>query len=159
MTLAELNRLPEPQAERELAGCCASIRWTRLMAAERPFSSLDVVLAVADRLWWSLAAADWLEAFAAHPRIGERTSSSWAAEEQAGAHAATDDVRRRLARGNVEYEHRFGYTFLVSAAGKSAEEMLEALERRLRNEPGDELQIAAAEQRTITGLRLRKLLT
>jgi OHCU decarboxylase len=159
MTVADLNRLPEAQAERELASCCASIRWSRLMAAERPFGSLDVVRAVGERLWWSLEAADWLEAFAAHPRIGERSTSVWAAEEQAGAAAAADDVRQRLARGNVEYERRFGYTFLTCATGKSADEMLDALERRLRHEPGDELQVAAAEQRQITDIRLTRLLT
>lgn len=35
--------------------------------------------------------------------------------------------------------------------------MLEALERRLRNEPGGELGVAAEERRQITRLRLAKL--
>jgi 2-oxo-4-hydroxy-4-carboxy-5-ureidoimidazoline decarboxylase len=71
---------------------------------------------------------------------------------------APADVRHRLAQRNREYEARFGYIFIVCATGKSAGEMLEILERRLLNDPGTELAIAAGEQQTITGLRLRKLL-
>lgn len=129
------------------------------MTAARPFASLDALLATAERLWWSLQPADWLEAFAAHPRIGERASSAWSAQEQAGAGSAGADVRERLTRDNKAYEDRFGYTFIVSATGRTAAEMLTILERRLENAPDDELQIAAAEQRKITELRLHKWLT
>jgi OHCU decarboxylase len=159
MTIVELNRLPDIRAEAELLKCCASHRWAHLMATERPFANIDVIAAVAQRLWWSLAAADWLEAFAAHPRIGERAASSWSAQEQSRAMEMSDDTRARLISGNRTYEERFGYTFLVSATGRSAEEILAILDRRLHNEPGDELQIAADEQRKITALRLAKLIT
>ena len=159
MTLVELNRLPEARAEAEFMRCCASHRWAHLMAAERPFTGVSVMAAVAQRLWWSLAAADWLEAFAAHPRIGEQTTSGWSAQEQARAMETGNDVRVRLAAGNRAYEKRFGYTFIVCATNKSAEEMLAILEQRLHNEPADELQIAADEQRKITELRLNKQIT
>jgi OHCU decarboxylase len=159
MTVVELNRLPESRAEAELLRCCGSHRWARLITAERPFANLEVLTAVAQRLWWSLAVADWLEAFAAHPRIGDRATTMWSAQEQERSAVASNEVRERLARGNHLYEGRFGYTFLVSATDKSADEILTLLERRLHNEPGDELQIAADEQRKITALRLTKLLT
>ena len=158
MTLADLNRLSESRAEAEFQRCCGSIRWARMMALERPFASVELLAAVAQRLWWALDAADWLEAFAAHPRIGERAISTWSAEEQASSASAPGAVRDRLTHGNHEYERRFGYTFLICATDKSAEEIADALDRRLRHEPGDELQIAADEQRRITELRLRKLL-
>lgn len=159
MTLIELNRLPDSSAQAEFLKCCASHRWAHLMFAERPFANVDVLAAVAQRLWWSLAAADWLEAFAAHPRIGERATSAWSEQEQARARQASEAVRARLAAGNRAYEDRFGYTFIVCATDKSAGEILEILERRLHNEPGDELQIAADEQRKITALRLTTLIT
>jgi OHCU decarboxylase len=159
MTLSELNRLPSIAAETELQRCCGSRRWTRLMVAERPFAHTDVLAAAAERIWWSLSAADWLEAFAAHPRIGERSESVWANQEQAGAASASEGMRARLARGNRDYEQRFGYTFLVCATGKTAEEMLAMLENRLKNAPHEELQVAAVEQRKITGLRLMKLVS
>lgn len=159
MTLTELNRLSQSRAEAEFLRCCGSNRWAHLMALERPFANTDVLAAVAQRLWWSLAAADWLEAFAAHPRIGQPATSAWSAHEQARASAGSRDVRQRLEAGNREYERRFGYTFLVCATDKPAEEILAILERRLRHEPADELQIAADEQRKITDLRLTKLIT
>ena len=70
----------------------------------------------------------------------------------------TDAVGERLATANREYEARFGYLFIVCATGKSAEEILAILERRLANGPGEELRIAAEEQRKIMRLRLAKLL-
>jgi OHCU decarboxylase len=157
MTLNELNLLSPVAAEAELHRCCGSRRWARLMTAERPFGNAAVLAAAAERLWWSLAAADWLEAFAAHPRIGERVESGWASEEQAGTAAASDELRRSLDQRNHEYEQRFGYTFLVCATGNSGVEMLSMLTTRLGHEAQDELQIAAREQRKITELRLLKL--
>jgi OHCU decarboxylase len=159
MTIVELNRLPDARAESELLRCCGSQRWAHLMAAERPFANIGVMTAIAQRLWWSLAAADWLEAFATHPRIGERATSAWSTQEQARAMETGDEARPRLLTKNRTYEERFGYTFIVCATDKSAEEILAILEQRLHNEAGDELQIAADEQRKITALRLDKLIT
>jgi OHCU decarboxylase len=129
------------------------------MAAERPFSSLALMRVMAQRLWWSLAAADWLEAFAGHPRIGEQATSAWSAQEQARAMEAGGAAHARLVAGNRSYEQRFGYTFIVCAVDKSADEILAMLEERLYHEPADELQIAADEQRKIIELRLNKLIT
>ena len=159
MTLANLNLLSSTHAQAEMLRCCGSVRWARLMAEHRPFTTLDVLFATAEHLWWSLETADWLEAFAAHPRIGEHGTSAWSIEEQSSAASPSDDVRSRLAKGNHEYERKYGYTFLVCATRRPAEDLLAALERRLPAVPAEELQVAAAEQRKITGLRLEKLLT
>jgi OHCU decarboxylase len=129
------------------------------MLAARPFVSRDDLMDRSDRIWRSLQRTDWLEAFAAHPRIGSRAANGWAAGEQAGARGADESVLTRLAARNREYEARFGHIFIVCASGKSADEMLALLEARLENEPDAELSIAADEQRKITRLRLDKLLT
>ena len=71
---------------------------------------------------------------------------------------ATEATRLRLADANREYEARFGYIFIVCATGRTAGDMLELLERRLRNDPDEEIRIAAEEQRKITRRRLAKLL-
>lgn len=165
MTLAELNALGPAAAETRFLRCCGSSRWARKMAAARPFASAAALTAEADRAWSSLDPADWLEAFAAHPRIGAETRdtggtmSRWSAEEQAGASSATKETRDALLGGNQAYERRFGYIFLVCATGKSAREMLVILSGRLQNSPEDELRVAADEQRKITALRLQKLVT
>jgi OHCU decarboxylase len=178
MRLDELNALDPATAERELLRCCGSTRWARMMASARPFGTADEMLAAADRIWPALGPDDWLQAFRAHPRIGETSESGgsggsgrsggsdasgrsgdWSDQEQAGVRTARDAVRDRLAEGNRHYEARFGYIFIVCATGRSAEEMLAMLERRLTNHPDDELRIAAEEQRNITRLRIAKLVT
>jgi len=177
MRLTDLNALDEDTAVRELLRCCGSSRWARTMAASRPFSSVAAIDLAADEVWQRLEASDILDAFAAHPRIGAGgaggageagTSGTaggagsdgapqWSSQEQAGARTASGDVSERLAAGNRAYEARFGYIFIICATGKSAGEMLAALEQRLTHTPDEELPIAAEEQRLITRLRLTKL--
>ena len=77
-------------------------------------------------------------------------------EEQANLGASEDRVKSALAEANREYERRFKRIFIVSAAGKSAEEILSALRRRLNNDETTELREAAEQQRQITQGRLRK---
>ena len=159
MTLDELNDLDREAAEATFERCCGSTAWARSMALSRPFATLEEMAAAGDMIWRALAPGDWLEAFAAHPKIGERAGgSSWSAAEQAGVQDAEAAVRRRLAAGNADYQSRFGYIFIVCATGKTAVEMLAALEARLSNESAAELGIAAEEQRKITRLRLAKLM-
>jgi len=163
--VAKLNELEGEDAYAALLQCCGSQKWARGMERERPFEDMHELLLTADHVWWSLNAADWLEAFAAHPKIGEKkevaeatTSSRWSEEEQAGASGATEAMQAALLKANHDYERRFGYIYIVCATGKSAEEMLALLYQRLQNEPDTELRIAAEEQRRITHLRLRKFL-
>ena len=157
--LERFNGLPEEAAVAELLGVCHSGRWAERVAAGRPYPDLEALQAAADQVWLALNPADWLEAFEAHPRIGESGGRSKARsrQEQAGVGGAGAEVRERLAAGNAEYERRFGHVFLISAAGRDAAEVLDALQARLGNDPGTELQVAAGEHRRITRLRLEKL--
>lgn len=156
--LALLNRMTPVQAETELLRCCGSKQWAKRVAAARPFSSEHAFYARATSLWETLPKEDWLEAFAQHPRIGEKKTSGWAQQEQAGAAGASGSTLESLATGNEQYEKRFGYVFLVCATGKTADEMLALLRARLDNDPETELEIAVREQAKITRLRLEKWL-
>jgi OHCU decarboxylase len=163
MRLADLNALDDEAAVGAFLRCCGSSRWARQMSAGRPFADAAAMAAAADRIGSTLEPADWLEAFAAHPRIGAGRAgrgeqAGWAEQEQASVALAGDETLRRLADANHAYETRFGYIFIVCAPGKTADEMLALLESRLRHDAGDELRIAAEEQRKITRLRLTKLL-
>ncbi|WP_370324376.1 allantoicase [Euzebya sp.] len=146
------------EARTALLACCGSTAWADAMTARRPFGSPESLLAAADEVWEGLTADDHLEAFAAHPRIGERSASRWSTAEQSGTAGAPEAVLDRLAAGNAAYEQRFGHVFLIRAAGRSAEEVLEALTARLGNDPEAERRIAAEQQREITRLRLEALL-
>jgi 2-oxo-4-hydroxy-4-carboxy-5-ureidoimidazoline decarboxylase len=163
----ELDELPSAPAAELLRACCGAARWVDAMVGRRPFHTLDALLAEAEDAWWSLEPDDWLEAFAHHPRIGERAGAApqdargaaWSAGEQAGAAGAAAGVQDALAAANREYEARFGHIYIVCATGKSAEEMLAIARARLANDPETELRVAAGEQAKITRLRLEKLFT
>jgi 2-oxo-4-hydroxy-4-carboxy-5-ureidoimidazoline decarboxylase len=165
MNAESLNQMSPDAARGTLLRCCGSGRWADAMTLRRPFAAAGDVLRAAAEVEASLDRSDWLEAFAAHPRIGDLESlrkkfastADLASGEQAGVAGADDEVIRALADGNGEYEARFGYIFIVCASGKSAAEMLAILRQRLKNDPATELQIAAAEQAKITRLRLEKL--
>jgi OHCU decarboxylase len=136
------------------------------MSDARPFSNSDELSSKADEIWWNLDQEDWLEAFRAHPKIGEKKAVAvqsaeaqrWSALEQSETERAAAETKAALAEGNREYEQRFGFIFIICATGKSAEEILAALNSRMNNDPETELRVAADEQRKITQLRLQKLL-
>jgi OHCU decarboxylase len=167
MTLEQLNELSPVDAEAEFLKCCGSHRWAQGMTAARPFEDKERLFTHADDVSAALANEDWLEAFRAHPKIGEKKAAtaqsqqekSWSSQEQSAIESASADTVARLAEGNHEYERKFGFIFIVCASGKSSEEMLAILNRRLDNDPQSELFVAAQEQQKITRLRLEKLLS
>src|SRR4029453_19280432 len=152
-----------PEAAREiLSRACGSTRWGDRMMARRPFGRGAKLLAGARVEWFGLTEADWLEAFAHHPQIGDRAALAarfpathdLSSKEQAGIDFAHADVLTALAEGNQAYVDKFGFIFIVCATGKSAEEMLALLRERLPHDRATELRIAAEEQAKITALRL-----
>ncbi len=111
---------------------------------------------------WSLTVEDHLEAFAAHPKIGEAKTpatgdATWSKGEQAGATTASAQTLADLEDANRAYEAQLGFIFIVCASGRSAEDMLRDLRMRLANSREVELRTAAEEQAKITRLRLTKL--
>ena len=164
--LRQLNSLSRSEAQDAFLKCCGSTAWAKAMSAARPFATRDQLFLNADEVWWSLTEDDWLEAFGAHPKIGEQKAATpqsadaqqWSSQEQSESQKAAGETKAALANGNREYERRFGFIFIICASGKSADEILSALNDRLNNEPSTELRLAAEEQRKITRLRLAKLL-
>jgi OHCU decarboxylase len=163
--LARLNALPREQAVAELMQCCGAHLWAEAMASARPFPNRGILLQTADALWHALTPEDWLEAFEAHPRIGERAAAhapaqhaQWSTEEQSGTREASNATMDEIATLNREYEERFGHVFLICATGRSADEMLAALRQRIHHSPAEELRTAAEEQRRIMRIRLEKML-
>ena len=158
-----LNSVPAAQADQLLASCCASRRWVERMAAGRPYPDLGALFDAGDRAMRELGRDDLAEALSAHPRIGQRaagasTEATWSRQEQAAVTDAGAEVRAALEEGNRDYEQRFGHVFLISASGRSAEELLATLRQRLANDPDTEWDMVADELREITRLRLERLL-
>jgi len=165
--LTRWNGLSPEKAAKEILPCCGSKTWAQQMAARRPIQNDADLLAACDEVWRSLPESDWLAAFRSHPRIGESSapaasparSASWSGEEQRRVTAAGEDVKVALAEGNRAYEQRFNRIFIVCATGKSGPEILEILQRRLRNDDRTELLEAAEQQRQIAHIRLQKWLS
>jgi 2-oxo-4-hydroxy-4-carboxy-5-ureidoimidazoline decarboxylase len=143
-----------------MQACCAASEWARAMAAARPFASAEKLYAAAERAFASMDEDAVDEALAGHPRIGERpggAGGAWSRQEQAGVETAGEATRAALAVGNAEYERRFGHVYLVSAAGRTAEELLAVLLGRLDNDRETERQVVRRELATITRLRLERV--
>lgn len=166
MTIHDLNTLPGDELKSALFNCCGSTAWVNKMLPLFPMEELVELLDFAEEQWFSCSEADWLEAFSHHPKIGDTAAlqkrfpatAQWANGEQQGVNAARQQTVQDLAAANQEYEEKFGFIFIISATGKSAEEMLNILKSRLPNEHGAEIRIAAEEQNKITLIRLQKLL-
>ncbi len=168
MSAARLDAMDEAEARAALTRCCGATRWVEGMLARRPFGSDPALHRAADEVWATMGRDDVLEAFSHHPRIGADLDAlrekfagkgdlGWSRREQEGIHEADEATLEALRDGNLAYEERFGFLFIVCATGKTAAEMLALLRQRLHNTPEDELRIAAAEQAKIMHLRLEKL--
>ncbi len=165
-TLAAWNAAGATEARNAMLACCGAKRWADAMVALRPIANVAALSEAADRAWAAMQESDWLEAFACHPRIGERNVSAhvdrqsavWSQAEQAQTSAASGSVLDEIAAGNQKYEELFGFTYIVCATGKSAEEMLAILKRRLGSTRESELREAAEQQRQIMQIRLGKWL-
>lgn len=163
--IAMLDSLDDAALHAELKTCCGSTAWVHAMTKARPYGSLAHLQKKSEDAFAKLTKEDWLEAFHAHPRIGEKKAAtstgaqaaSWSKGEQSRVDNADAATLAALAEANRAYEQKFGHIYIVCATGKSANELLEIAKSRLGSDAATELARAAAEQRKITALRLEKL--
>lgn len=166
MTIADFDKMPREALKAQLLKCCGADAWAEKMLTVLPIEDMIDLFQYAEEKWYECSPADWREAFGHHPQIGntgsankeDEATAAWAKDEQAGAGNAGDEVKQQLAEGNRLYKEKFGYIFIINATGKTAGEMLAALQERLKNDPAEEIEIAAGEQIAITRIRLEKLL-
>jgi len=149
-----LDSLAETEARAALTLCCGSRRWVDALMARRPFGDYRSLSQVSEEVWSSLGQDDKLQAFAAHPMIGEKYRAH---REQAGVVGASEATLARLAQANEEYRRKFGFVFLVFATGKTADQMLDLLEARLGRSPEEEWAEASTQHHKITLFRLAQI--
>jgi 2-oxo-4-hydroxy-4-carboxy-5-ureidoimidazoline decarboxylase len=164
VTIEQLNNLTGEEARAGFLRCCGSSRWAKQMVERRPFKGTPDLFAAAEDIWEALSAFDWIEAFSHQHRIGEpesgrkKSAKDGETGERAGIQGAPQEIIKQLADGDQQYEKKFRFIFVISAAGKSATQVLAQLQERLNNDVATELKIAAGEQNKINRLRLQKLL-
>lgn len=161
MNLDEFNQASAEEARRAIAHCVALTDWVEALVEARPFATLGALLVAGEQLADGWNVDDLVRALSAHPRIGERASGAGreaglSRDEQRQVNTADDALTQALAAGNRAYEQRFGQVFLIRARGRSGEEILAELQRRLHNDAQQELREALAQLREITLLRLKE---
>lgn len=164
MHLDEFNGL-DPDSAESLVGVWAAVpSWVAAVVSARPYASVDALAAHATSLAAPWSDDDLDAALAHHPRIGEKPTGTGAEAsasraEQASMGGAAADVTARIADGNAAYERRFGRVFLIRAAGRTPDEILAELERRLSNDDAAEAAEATRQLAEIAILRLRSTVT
>jgi 2-oxo-4-hydroxy-4-carboxy-5-ureidoimidazoline decarboxylase len=164
MKLAEFNSADPARAADVLRPCIDVQRWVETITAARPFPSRRALLGFAAEAADPFTAAEVEAAMAHHPRIGERPTAataeaSMSRSEQSGVNTADAEVAQALAQGNLDYEEKFGRVFLIRAAGRTAPEILAALNERLAHSPAEEDAIVAKQLREIAVLRLEGVIS
>jgi 2-oxo-4-hydroxy-4-carboxy-5-ureidoimidazoline decarboxylase len=162
--LDDFNDEPPAQATAALHACNAAPRFAAEVLAGRPYPDADALVAHAEAVARSLSWDEVSVALAAHPRIGDRPEGSSAEatasrREQSSMTDADAATRAALVAGNRAYEERFGHVFLIRAAGRSPEEMLAELRRRLAHDADAERAEATEQLAQITALRVRGIVT
>mmetsp|Transcript_31251 Transcript_31251/g.56733 ORF Transcript_31251/g.56733 Transcript_31251/m.56733 type:complete len:313 (-) Transcript_31251:270-1208(-) len=147
--------------------CCAAKKFATALSSKGSFVSIQDLISAARKIWWTETdISGWLEALAAHPKIGDRKG----VEEKKGQYGefsrsealtssqtTTDAVAAELKQYNDLYFDKFGFIFIIFAKGKTAPQILSILKDRYHRLPYEELQTAATEQMKITELRLNTL--
>jgi len=159
--IEKFNALPEREAADSLYKCLANRRWAAEVSSRRPYADAQSFLAAAGNALNSLTDDDWVAAFKAHPRIGERGGDApeSSEREQSRALQSTAVTLAALEAENRQYEQRFGHVFLIRASGRSGEEILSELRRRMRNDPAMELAESRRELAQIAQERLAELVS
>ncbi|MFT4020392.1 MAG: 2-oxo-4-hydroxy-4-carboxy-5-ureidoimidazoline decarboxylase [Acinetobacter sp.] len=163
MQLEEFNRYPSVEAEQLLKRCVNIPSWVIALAQQRPYKTRHALLDLAQK---NTAVWTWLEvktALDTHPRIGEKKAKqhltaeeqAFSDREQAGI-AQDQTTLDALYQGNVAYEQKFGFIFLIKAAGLSSEQILQALQQRLQHSLEDEKDIVKQQLAAIALLRLEQ---
>ena len=162
MQLDVWNQL-EGRVARELIEPCVAIReWSVQLSSRRPYASYEALLDMAMALM-----DDWDEdvldrALSKHPRIGQKLAqdgieADFSRQEQAAV-SQEQALTAALSEANRCYEQRFGRVFLIRAKGRSGEQILTELKRRIQLSQDDELIEALKALKSITLLRLEALI-
>ena len=159
--IEEFNALPDKEAADRLYACLANRRWAAEVASRRPYPDAQSFLTGAWNALNGLTDDDWVAAFMAHPRIGERGGDApeSSEREQSRAMRSTAVTLAALEAENRQYEEQFGHVFLIRASGRSGEEILSELRRRMRNDPAMELAESRRELAQIAQERLAELVS
>jgi len=158
LDVTAFNRLPADEARNLLRSCLSVPRWMEEVLTGRPYPSWTALRGAAERSCAHLTEDEVAAALLRHPRIGERAGPGHdgvhSEREQTGVDPGDAEVSALLATGNAAYEQRFGRVFLIRAQGRSSQDILDELNRRLTTDDATERDETRQQLGEIAVLRL-----
>lgn len=161
MLLSEFNLADVDRIQSLLKHCVHIERWGEEITQRRPYASPADLMAYAEQCAKTWQWDEILAALNTHPRIGEKKAQSdLSAKEQAfssreQANLSQDqDTLDTIYQGNVAYEKKYGFIFLIKASGLDSQQILTALNCRLANDRETEQRIVHQQLSEIALLRL-----
>lgn len=163
VTLVGFNELDPVDASALVRPCLDVDRWVDAVIDGRPYADVSALRGVAAKAASTFTGEELEAALAHHPRIGQGVEGGsqeahLSRGEQSGLRV-DEDLGQRLRQGNADYERRFGRIFLIRAPGRSAAEILTALESRLGNDDLTEDRVVGEQLGQIAVVRLSGLVT
>ena len=163
MTIEELN-------SKDRSGFVAAIGWVfegSPWVAERawdkrPFATLDALHDAFSSVVASAELGEQLSLLGSHPELGARAGmSDTSSREQtsAGLDALTRSDLERLQSLNAAYREKFGFPFLFAVKGRTAQDVLNAIERRLTSPRDEEHREALRQVYQIARFRLEGMIS
>src|SRR5438105_7478747 len=140
LELAKISSASRDEFVAALGGVFEHSPWIAEEAyAARPFATVEALHAAMVAALAAAPAATQLALIRAHPelagqeaRAGTMTAESVGEQASAGLDRCTSDELVRLRAGNRAYRDKFGFPFVMAVKGRSRQEILAALEGRLR---------------------------
>lgn len=163
MTIDELN-------SKDRSGFVGAIGWVfegSPWVAERawdkrPFATLDALHDALSTVVASAELGEQVSLLRAHPELGARASiSDTSSREQtsAGLDALTRGDLERLQSLNAAYREKFGFPFVFAVKGRTAQDVLNAIERRLTSPRDEEHREALRQVYRIARIRLEGIVS
>ena len=160
--LHDLNRTGREAFVDALGGIYEHAPWVAVEAWNAaPFANLEALREAMQAAVESAHAKRKMQLLLAHPDLAARASrarlltpASAAEQLAAGLDELTPEQAQTLADLNVAYRERFGFPFIICARKHPADEIIEAMRRRLQNEREREIAQALDEIGQIAALRL-----
>lgn len=161
--LSEFNSGTSDEVSTLLKHCVHIPRWSTELMNQRPFHSVETLLNAAEQSARTWSWEEILAALNTHPRIGEKKAQAVLSQQEQtfsdreqSALNANQETLDAIYQGNLDYEKKYGFIFLIRASGLNSEQILTALNYRLKNDPDIEKRIVHQQLLEIALLRLKQ---
>jgi 2-oxo-4-hydroxy-4-carboxy-5-ureidoimidazoline decarboxylase len=160
--LEQLNQADKATFVKALGEVYENSPWVAARAFEfRPFETLAQLVKTMAAAVAAATSEEKYELIRSHPdlvgraaRVGDLTEASRAEQGTLGLNRLSDEEFSQFEKLDEAYVEKFGFPFVICVRRQSRDAILEALERRLKNNPEAEIATALAEIDLIARLRV-----